>query len=268
MKTSRSTRCGRESPLRARGGRGRAARPGPARELLDVEKHPRGARETEAELTIPATAFSRSRQSSRRARRRRPYSSSGRPPDVLAALGDKAHAKDLAREAGVPVLTGSAGDDQRDEALAAAAGRVGYPVMVKPSPAAAASACSGARAGRAARCARRRRDASRQHRSATSACFSSVWWSGPATSRADPRDTHGTVVALGERDARRSGAIRRCSRRRPRRRSTTPAQGDRRCRDRARAHSGYVNAGVEFAVKRRATFLFLEVNARLKVEHR
>ena len=51
---------------------------------------------------------------------------------LLAALGDKSRAKELARKVNVPVLPGWSGDDQRDESFAEAAARVGYPVMVKP----------------------------------------------------------------------------------------------------------------------------------------
>jgi len=49
---------------------------------------------------------------------------------AIAAMGDKARAREIAREAGVPLVPGS-GLVEDDEEAVAAAGRVGYPVLVK-----------------------------------------------------------------------------------------------------------------------------------------
>ena len=58
----------------------------------------------------------------------------GPPPEVLALAGDKAAAKQMAEEAGVPVFPGVYLGDELPESSVAfeAAERVGYPVMVKP----------------------------------------------------------------------------------------------------------------------------------------
>ncbi len=55
----------------------------------------------------------------------------GPPPQAIRAMGDKAEAKRLARKAQVPVLPGTDAADQSDAALARAAAKLGYPLMVK-----------------------------------------------------------------------------------------------------------------------------------------
>ena len=55
----------------------------------------------------------------------------GPSAEAIRAMGLKGAAKALAAEAGVPVVPGAFPDDQSDEALAAAAAAVGYPVLLK-----------------------------------------------------------------------------------------------------------------------------------------
>lgn len=55
----------------------------------------------------------------------------GPPADVIALMGDKAAAKRHLAAAGVPVIPGEDRDDLDDDALVAAAERVGFPLMVK-----------------------------------------------------------------------------------------------------------------------------------------
>src|SRR5688572_23983545 len=57
----------------------------------------------------------------------------GPPADVLACMGSKVTARQLAQRAGVPVVPGEAPADQTDAAIAEAARRVGFPVLIKPS---------------------------------------------------------------------------------------------------------------------------------------
>ena len=54
----------------------------------------------------------------------------GPRPAIVAGTGDKAQAREIAREAGVPVLSGSDITASPDEAIAAAA-TIGYPVLIK-----------------------------------------------------------------------------------------------------------------------------------------
>ena len=63
----------------------------------------------------------------------------GPPPDAIAAMGDKARARPLMKDAGVPVVRGSSEPlTDVDTALRVAA-EIGYPVRSKRQPAAAAS---------------------------------------------------------------------------------------------------------------------------------
>ncbi|MEX1171618.1 MAG: biotin/lipoyl-containing protein, partial [Chloroflexota bacterium] len=57
----------------------------------------------------------------------------GPPPDAIRAMGDKSAARRLAASLGVPITAGYDRDDQSDDALAAAADRIGLPLLVKPA---------------------------------------------------------------------------------------------------------------------------------------
>ena len=57
----------------------------------------------------------------------------GPPASAIRAVGDKAAARRLAQRVGVPVLPGYDGDDQGDRTLRREAARIGFPVLVKPS---------------------------------------------------------------------------------------------------------------------------------------
>ena len=69
-------------------------------------------------------------------------------------MGDKIAAKAAVAAFGVPVVPGIAEPGLTDADLIAAAGDIGFPVLVKPRPAAAVRACAGRRSigpGRRAR---------------------------------------------------------------------------------------------------------------------
>ena len=55
----------------------------------------------------------------------------GPPPAAIRAMGAKDAAKKLMEAAGVPVVPGYLGEDQRAGRLAEAAGEIGYPVLIK-----------------------------------------------------------------------------------------------------------------------------------------
>ncbi len=57
----------------------------------------------------------------------------GPPPAAIAAMGSKSAAKALMQRAGVPLVPGYHGDDNDGALLAAEAGRIGYPVLIKAS---------------------------------------------------------------------------------------------------------------------------------------
>lgn len=57
----------------------------------------------------------------------------GPRPDAIVRMGSKINARQAAEHAGVPVVPGGTPADQSDEAIAAAARRIGVPVLLKPS---------------------------------------------------------------------------------------------------------------------------------------
>jgi 3-methylcrotonyl-CoA carboxylase alpha subunit len=57
----------------------------------------------------------------------------GPSPEAIRTMGDKARAKALMAEAGVPIIPGFLGADQDPRRLAAEASRIGFPVLIKPS---------------------------------------------------------------------------------------------------------------------------------------
>ena len=55
----------------------------------------------------------------------------GPPPAAMRSMGDKARAKELMSEAGVPVVPGYHGEDQSLDTLRREANKIGFPVMIK-----------------------------------------------------------------------------------------------------------------------------------------
>ncbi len=195
----------------------------------------------------------------------------GPPSAAIAALGDKASAKELMAAAGVLVVPGYHGADQSDAALVAAAAAVGFPVLVK------AVAGGGGKGMKAAHTAADLPAAIASARREAAAAFGN---DRLLVERlvVDPRhievqilaDAHGHAVHLHERD---------CSvqRRHQKVLEEAPAPGlpaETRAAlgaaaVRAAQAAGYVGAGtVEFLVDGvSGDAFFLEVNARLQVEH-
>src|SRR5207302_8765318 len=194
----------------------------------------------------------------------------GPPPEVLAALGDKARAKEIAARARVPVLEGHASDDQRDETFEKAARHVGYPVMVKPV------AGGGGIGMQRVRDEAGLRDALAKARRVAAAAFGDERLLIERLVER-PRhvevqilaDGHGSVATLGERDCSAQRRHQKILEETP-----APSLDDAtraklaRSADAIARAAGYRNAGtVEFVVDERGDFFFLEVNARLQVEH-
>ena len=89
--------------------------PPPSSSYLDVERILEAARETGATAVHPGYGFLS--ESSTFAERvvARKLTWVGPPPGAMRSMGDKARAKQLMSEAGVPVVPGYHGDDQSDE---------------------------------------------------------------------------------------------------------------------------------------------------------
>ena len=194
----------------------------------------------------------------------------GPSPAVLRRVGDKAAAKTIAQEAGVPILPGYQGEDQRDETFIAAADRTGYPIMLKP-----AAGGGGIGMQLVATAAEMREALSRARRTARGAFGDERLILERAVRR--PRhveiqvlgDEQGALMTVGERDCSAQRRHQKVLEETP-----SPAvSGELRERMSAAALAiaervGYTNAGTcEFIVDEQGDFFFLEVNARLQVEH-
>jgi acetyl-CoA carboxylase biotin carboxylase subunit len=195
----------------------------------------------------------------------------GPAPDSITQMGDKINARNLMEQAGVPVSAGTRQPVADLAAALAAAGQIGYPVMIKASAGGGGIGMSAA-ADPAQLTAGFETARSRAER----------FFGSPAIllERFVPRARHvevqilgladGRVLALGERD---------CSvqRRHQKVAEETPSPGvspELRTRMLAAAVTageavGYLGAGtVEFLVDVEAgEFVFLEMNTRLQVEH-
>jgi acetyl-CoA/propionyl-CoA carboxylase biotin carboxyl carrier protein len=251
----------------------RAVRIGPAAprdSYLNVASIVAAARESDVRLIHPGYGFLSEQAPFAEAVAAAGMTFVGPGPEVLRTLGDKARAKAAAERAGVPVVPGYRGTDQQDDAFVKAAKAVGYPVMIKP-----AAGGGGIGMQLVARDTDLPEALARARRTARAAFGDERLILERAIER--PRhveiqllaDTHGTVLALGERD---------CSAQRRHQKvleeSPSPAV-DETLRTRMSAAAvalatavGYVNAGTcEFIVDANGGFFFLEVNARLQVEH-
>jgi 3-methylcrotonyl-CoA carboxylase alpha subunit len=194
----------------------------------------------------------------------------GPSPDAIAAMGSKIEAKRRVRDAGVPVVPGYDGDDQSDARLRDEAARVGLPLLIK------ASAGGGGRGMRVVRDLGEFDDALAAARREAKAGF------GDDTMLLErylerPRhiefqilgDHHGTIVYVGEREC----SIQRRHQKVVEEAPSIALDADlrRRMGDAAVAAArsvAYTSAGtVEFMLDADGAFYFLEMNARLQVEH-
>ncbi len=194
----------------------------------------------------------------------------GPSPAAMRALGDKAQAKALAEAHGVPVLPGYHGDVVADDARVSQAAAIGYPLLVK------ASAGGGGRGMRVVREAADLREALASARREAAAAFGDDrlllerYLERPRHVEVQILgDHHGMLVHLGERECSVQRRHQKLIEESPSP-AVTPslreAMGDAALRL-ARA-AGYRNAGtVEFLLDESGAFFFLEVNARLQVEH-
>lgn len=194
----------------------------------------------------------------------------GPRPEIIRQMGLKQRARSIMEEAGVPILPGSRGVlTSPDEALALAI-EIGYPVMLK------AAAGGGGRGMRVVRSESELLPLLAQAQSEAAAAFSSGDIYMEKLIEA-PRhiefqvlaDEHGHVEILGERE---------CSIQRRHQKlleeSPSPSvslQLRNRISERLRAAMqsiGYTNAGtVEFLMDEDQNLFFIEVNARIQVEH-
>jgi acetyl-CoA carboxylase biotin carboxylase subunit len=194
----------------------------------------------------------------------------GPSPEAMNMLGNKNEARRMARAAGVPVVPGSEGLIENEHDAVRIAHEIGFPVLIK------ASAGGGGRGMRVAANDLVLKSAIQQAQAEAGAAFgdSSIYLEKYVE---HPRhvevqllaDHHGNVLHLWERDCT-------MQRRHQKIIEESPAPhldlGVRKaiCESAVRLlkSAGYTNAGTcEFIVDRSGNFYFIEVNARIQVEH-
>jgi acetyl-CoA carboxylase biotin carboxylase subunit len=194
----------------------------------------------------------------------------GPDPETIEALGNKSNAKDMARRAGVPCVPGSPGPVASEEDALRCAHEIGYPVIIK------ASAGGGGRGMRVASNDPSLVNAFHAARTEAEAAFKdgTVYLEKFIE---NPRhveiqilgDRFGNLLALGERDC----SVQRRHQKLIEESPSSAITPDTRKRMLQAAlaiarEARYHNAGtVEFLVDRQGDFYFIEVNARIQVEH-
>ncbi|MDT8409517.1 MAG: biotin carboxylase N-terminal domain-containing protein [Wenzhouxiangellaceae bacterium] len=250
----------------------RAIAIGPAearRSYLDVEKIIQAARDSGSQAVHPGYGFLSENADFARKLQSAGIVLVGPRPETIEAMGSKALAKAIMQDAGIPLVPGYHGDDQNDATLAAQAGKVGFPIMLK------AASGGGGKGMRIVRATGDFLDALAAARREAAAAFGDErmiierYVECPRHIEAQVfGDSHGNVVHLFERD---------CSSQRRHQKVIEEAPAANLDPDtrrqlleaavRAAQAVNYVGAGtVEFLVDQQG-FYFLEMNTRLQVEH-
>src|SRR5690349_20303990 len=108
--------------------------PPPAAEsYLSIEAIIAAAKKSGAEAIHPGYGFLSENEDFAAACKKAGIVFIGPTPEAVAAMGDKSAAKRLMEKAGVPLVPGYHGEDQSPALLEKEAGRIGFPVLVKPS---------------------------------------------------------------------------------------------------------------------------------------
>ena len=194
----------------------------------------------------------------------------GPSPEAIRLMGDKAQARQMARQAGAPVLEGSPGPLRDLDEARAEADRIGYPVMLK------AAAGGG---GRGMRVVRERDELARAYATCQSEALKAFANAELYLEKFVDEARHVEVQVLGDKNGMRVHLGERdCSvqRRHQKLLEEAPAAFIG-AETRAGLHKAalavanavnYVSAGtVEFLVGRDGRFYFIEMNTRIQVEH-
>ena len=193
----------------------------------------------------------------------------GPPADVMARMGDKAMAKQEMRAAGVPLVPGTEGATGPQDARKAAE-LLGFPVLLK------AAAGGGGKGMRLVSEPDELHDAFQRAAAEAHAAFGDgTLYVEKAISPARHVeiqvicDNHGNVLTCGERECSIQRRHQKLIEESPspaldaELREEMESAAERACR-----HIGYRNAGTfEFLVGPDGSFAFIELNARLQVEH-
>jgi len=197
----------------------------------------------------------------------------GPHPSAIAAMGDKAIARNTVLKAGVPVVPGTEGEGNlRDDELLAIAPQIGFPLLIK------ATAGGGGKGMREVRALEEMPPLLASARREAEASFGdgNVYLEKLVAEARHIEvqilaDGQGNVIHLGERECSIQRRHQKLLEEAP-----SPFVGDdeilrQRLGEvaiRAAQSVNYVNAGtIEFLVDKDKNFYFLEMNTRLQVEH-
>jgi len=194
----------------------------------------------------------------------------GPPHEAMQKLGDKVAARKMAIEAKVPVVPGSDGLVETEEDAVRIAGKIGYPVLIK------ATAGGG---GKGIRPAFNEATLRTELKAASAEAEKAFKNPGVYIEKLieKPRhvevqvlaDQHGNVIHLWERDCTMQRKHQKLIEESPAPNLPQSVREDI-CKAAVRLvkNAGYYNAGTcEFLVDKDLRFYFIEVNARIQVEH-
>ncbi len=245
----------------------------PADSYLRIDRIVDAARRTGADAIHPGYGFLAENEDFAAACRDAGLTFIGPSPEAIALMGSKTAARTVAIKAGVPVVPGTEaalGLDVPDAAIAATADEIGYPIMIK------AVAGGGGKGMRLVSSAADLGSAIRAARSEAGAAFgdSAVYLERRL---ARPRhievqllgDSHGTVLPFVERECSIQRRHQKVIEETPSPVVTPSLRAQLTEAAAAVAASvDYTNAGtIEFLLDEDGRFYFLEMNARLQVEH-
>ncbi|MBS2026745.1 MAG: ATP-grasp domain-containing protein [Deltaproteobacteria bacterium] len=240
---------------------------------LNIEKVVAAAKEAKAEAVHPGYGFLSENGNFARACEEAGITFIGPPVEAMARMKDKSQARALVSAAGVPVVPGSDGTVSDLKAAQEAAERIGYPVLIK---------AAGGGGGIGMQVAKDVGELEKQLRAASDRAKSAFGREAVYLERYLPAPRHVEVQILGDRHGNLIHCFEReCSIQRRHQKvveeSPSPLFIDGKNADLAQrmyaaavtaAKSfGYANAGTcEFLVQG-DEFFFIEMNARLQVEH-
>jgi acetyl-CoA carboxylase biotin carboxylase subunit len=191
----------------------------------------------------------------------------GPTPENMRMLGDKATARRIAREAGVPVVPGTDALEDAEEALAAA-NEIGYPVILK------ASAGGGGRGMRLVHGPEDLQNAVMQAQEEAKAAFGNPevylekYIEEPKHIEVQVLGDGEKVVHLWERDCSIQRRHQKLLEEAPSILDEEVRRGITTAAVKLASHIGYRSAGtLEFLVDRDGNYYFIEMNTRIQVEH-
>ncbi len=194
----------------------------------------------------------------------------GPSAEAMAKLGDKNEARELARAAGVPVVPGSEGLVTEESEALRFAHEVGFPVLIKAVAGGGGKGMRVAGNDLALKSALQQAQAEAEAAFGNGAVYLEKYVEHPRHVEVQViADHHGNVVHLWERDCSTQRRHQKLIEESPSR-SISQATREEMCEAACRLirTAEYTNAAtVEFIVDGQGNYYFIEVNARIQVEH-